>query len=235
LINANPESIGGDQELIDADRKSICRDQASIDTDQKSICGDQKAIDADRKSICRDQESIDANRKSIGGDQKPIDAYRKSICIDRRVSSRSSACARSFTHSLWLMSHNPPDIPRLARAYRHLVLWFGSHLIVGLVTVFRSGVRLTFAPIQFPPVTPLEFALVIGNLVIFIAVAYYAYRTGEALGSRVPLLWVLAMVTPLVSIVALLTLSSRAAAICRQHGIPVGFFGPNLSLDKNNT
>ena len=127
------------------------------------------------------------------------------------------------------MSQNPPDIPRLARAYRRLVLWFGSHLIVTLVFVFRSGVRLTFAPIQFPPVTPLEIALFIGDLVIFVAVAYYAYRTGKALGSRVPLLWVLAMVTPFVSIIALLVLSSKAAAICRQNGIPVGFFGPNLS------
>jgi hypothetical protein len=127
------------------------------------------------------------------------------------------------------MSQNPPDIPRLARAYRRLVLWFGSSLIVGLVwVVSQSGVRLTLAPTPFPPETLLEIALFIGNLVIFVAVAYYAYRTGEALGSRVPLLWVLAMVTPFVSIIALLTLSSRAAAICRQNGIPVGFFGPKL-------
>jgi hypothetical protein len=128
------------------------------------------------------------------------------------------------------MSQNPHDIPRLARAYRLLVLWFGSHLIVGLLTIVsRSGVRLTVAPIPFPPETPLEIALFTGNLVVFVAVGYYAYRTGEALGSRVPLLWVLGMVTPFVSIIVLLTLSSRAAAICRQNGIPVGFFGPKLS------
>jgi hypothetical protein len=96
----------------------------------------------------------------------------------------------------------------------------------GRVAVERAAYG---APIPFPPETPLEIALFTGNLVVFVAVGYYAYRTGEALGSRVPLLWVLGMVTPFVSIIVLLTLSSRAAAICRQNGIPVGFFGPKLS------
>lgn len=74
---------------------------------------------------------------------------------------------------------------------------------------------------------PLRIALIIANLVIVVALAYYAYRTAEALGAPNPVLWVVGLV--LFNFIALALLSSKAATICREKGIPVGLLGPKLS------
>jgi len=128
------------------------------------------------------------------------------------------------------MTEKLPDIPRLAYTYRRLVLWVGAHLLLFLTQfVFLSAVPLKLAAsIDFQPGTVVWTALLIFNLVTLAALAYYGYRTAQALGSRVPLLWAVAMVVPGVIIISLLVLSYRAAAICRANGIPVGFFGPKL-------
>ncbi|HSY47752.1 MAG TPA: hypothetical protein VLC46_02980 [Thermoanaerobaculia bacterium] len=120
-----------------------------------------------------------------------------------------------------MSTEKPPDIPRLAHAYRRLVLWFGAQLF------------LTLASIAIQPVLgqrwaiPLKTALVIGHFVIVVALAYYAYRTAEALGAPNPAVWVVGLV--LFNFIALALLSSKAATICREKGIPVGLFGPRLS------
>jgi hypothetical protein len=145
------------------------------------------------------------------------------------------------------MNEKPTDIPRLAVAYRRLVLWFGAQLLVPLGSiVFQFAVQGRTAgspakPLMEPvtwatifsqsslPATAAAIALVIGSLVISVALAFYAYHTADALGSTVPILWVVAMVVPLANLLALLALSSKAATICQASGIPVGFFGPKLS------
>lgn len=129
------------------------------------------------------------------------------------------------------MTEKLPDIPRLAYAYRRLVLWVGAHLVLFLTQfVFLSAVQLKLAAsIDLQPGTAAWTAFLIGNLVILAALAHYGYRTAEALGSPVPLLWAAAMVVPGFVVISLLVLSYRAAAICRANGIPVGFFGPKLA------
>ncbi len=138
------------------------------------------------------------------------------------------------------MNEKPPDIPRLAIAYRRLVLWFGAQLFVTLASVllqFAAHGRTVGSPTNplMVPLTPATIsssapvaALAIGHFFIFVALTLYSYRTADALGSPVPLLWVMAMVVPAVSLIALLVLSSRAATICQANGIPVGLFGPKL-------
>jgi hypothetical protein len=118
------------------------------------------------------------------------------------------------------MTEKPPDIPRLAHAYRRLVLWFGAQLCVNVVLFFLQpalGQRWAI---------PLRIA-VIANLFIVVALAYYSYRTAEALGAPNPELWVVGLV--LFNFIALALLSSKAATICREKGIPVGLLGPKLS------
>ena len=73
---------------------------------------------------------------------------------------------------------------------------------------------------------PGRIALAIVSLVTALALAYYSYRTAEALGEPTPGLWVAGFV--LLNIIALAFLSSKAATICRQNGIPVGLPGPRL-------
>lgn len=120
------------------------------------------------------------------------------------------------------MSHL--DVSKLALAYRRLVLWFGA----GLVIVFFFWV-----PAKWAGEGMLGSALaliLIGVLVRLGALMYYAYRTAVALGSEVPILWPVAILIPLLSPITLLVLSARATQACRQAGVPVGFFGPKVTL-----
>ncbi|HEV7426862.1 MAG TPA: hypothetical protein VGQ46_10885 [Thermoanaerobaculia bacterium] len=113
------------------------------------------------------------------------------------------------------------DVPRLAYAYRRLVLWFGAQLYVNVASFFLQPV------IGQRWAVPLRIALTIANLVIVAALAYYSYRTAEALGAPNPAVWPVGLV--LFNFIALALLSSKAATVCREQGIPVGLLGPKLS------
>jgi hypothetical protein len=122
------------------------------------------------------------------------------------------------------MPPRTPDVPALAVSYRRLVSWVG----IQLLAYFASGATSAFEP---PPALGLFIGLtsVIAVLVTVVMVLITTYRTAQALGSSVPLLWVLGMFIPLFNVIFLLVLSSKATALCRAQGIPVGFFGPKLS------
>jgi hypothetical protein len=113
-----------------------------------------------------------------------------------------------------------PDIPSLALNYRKLVLWFGLQLVfsvgsgtLGLLTQNDDSGRI------------ISMLITLG---ITIALAIYAYRTARSLGSTAGLVWAIAMLVPCVNAITLLILSRNATTVCRQHGIPVGFFGPRI-------
>lgn len=121
------------------------------------------------------------------------------------------------------MPWKEPDIPRLAVAYRWLVLWFGIQLVITI------GGNIVMIALGDSPLAGL-FALfnLAAILVTIGALVFYAHRTSSALGSNVPLLWSIAMLIPLVNAITLLVLSARSTKACREAGVAVGFFGPKL-------
>ncbi len=125
------------------------------------------------------------------------------------------------------MPWKEPDIPKLAVAYKWLVLWFGIQLVVtiggGIISVVlgEGALGVVFALLQLA-----VLLVTIGALVI------YAYRTASALGSNVAFLLAIAMLVPLLNAITLLVLSARSTKTCREAGVAVGFFGPKLeSID----
>jgi hypothetical protein len=113
------------------------------------------------------------------------------------------------------------DVPKLAVAYRRLVLWFVLQWLVGMLGYV--AIRLLADP---------ELQFIVGiarlalGLVTVVALGYYAFRTAQAIGSRVAVLWAIAMLVPCVNVITLLVLSSRATTACRQAGVEVGLLGP---------
>jgi hypothetical protein len=105
------------------------------------------------------------------------------------------------------------DLSALARNYRSLVLGVGAQLLLG--AVYR---------------TMPETVLFVGPalLATIVALMYFAYKTAQALGSPYGALWAVAMLVPCLNILTLLVLSSKATAVCRANGIPVGFLGPKI-------
>jgi len=103
------------------------------------------------------------------------------------------------------------------------VSWVGIQLLV----YFASGAIGALEP---PPSLSLLIGLFSAGaiLVTVVMVLITTYRTAKALGSSVPLLWVIGMFIPLFNVIFLLVLSSKATALCRAHGVPVGFLGPKL-------
>lgn len=102
----------------------------------------------------------------------------------------------------------------VASSYRQLVLWVGGQLVISLsVMLFGRSLSLILVP-----------ALVI----TIVALAIYAYRTADALGSSAAPLWAVVMLVPCINVITLLVLSSKATEVCRANGIPVGFLGPRV-------
>jgi len=130
------------------------------------------------------------------------------------------------------------NLPGLAIAYRRLVLWYAAQLFV----IFGSQIlqflfKTATPPRRMGPITVITteggpgYAVLLmvvsaASLIVLAGVVVSAYRTAQALGSSSPLLWALAMVIPLVNLIALVALSWKARRVCREHGIPVGLFGP---------
>jgi hypothetical protein len=114
---------------------------------------------------------------------------------------------------------------QLAVAYRNLVLCFGSQLLLFVVNV---AANLTLPGPSAEAVGALVGLLGLGSTA---ALAYFGYRTAEAMDSRVPWAWAVGMFVPCANVITLLILSSRATQMCRAAGIPVGFLGPKT---RNN-
>ena len=85
---------------------------------------------------------------------------------------------------------------------------------------------ITVASLLFGSVAPTMVTLAF--LATIIALAFYAFRTAEALGSSTAGLWGVAMLVPCVNGITLLILSSKANAACRANGVAVGLFGPRI-------
>jgi hypothetical protein len=123
------------------------------------------------------------------------------------------AYARELAELDDLFKKTPTNISNLALSYRQLVLWVGVQILISLgLLVFNS----------------LSLILVPALVATIIALAFYAYRTAEALGSSSAPLWAVAMLIPCINIITLLVLSSKATAVCRANGVPVGFLGPRV-------
>ncbi len=124
------------------------------------------------------------------------------------------------------MARKPVDAIRLAYNYRLLVLWFGAQL---LLTIVSMGLAATHGRTGPPALVALASGAVsLATIGVVVVLAIYSYRTADALGASIPVLWVVAMIVPCVNVISLLALSSQATAACRASGIPVGFLGPKV-------
>lgn len=116
------------------------------------------------------------------------------------------------------------DIPSLALNYRNLILSFGAQIVLGV-----GSTNLGVLPLPDPSPPIVLLLVTFTHVGIMLALAIYAYRTARSLGSRAALVWAIAMPVPVVNMIALVILSAKATRVCRQHGIPVGLFGPRIS------
>jgi hypothetical protein len=118
--------------------------------------------------------------------------------------------ARDVAELAPVYSAQAREIAALAKNYRQLVVWVGLQILFSAATL---GVPLPFGYVL--PVT-------------VVAIMFYAYRTAKALGSTSGVLWAIAMLLPIVNLLGLLSLSSRASAVCQANGIEVGLLGPRV-------
>ncbi|HEX5044732.1 MAG TPA: hypothetical protein VFV75_17670 [Candidatus Polarisedimenticolaceae bacterium] len=114
---------------------------------------------------------------------------------------------------------------RLVAAYRALVRWFGVQFLLTFGIGFIAGL---LGLGRGPEIQGIQGLATLGSIV---PLAIYAHRTAAALGSPVSFLWGIGMVVPLINMITLLILSSRASRACRAAGVPVGFLGPKRFPD----
>jgi hypothetical protein len=114
---------------------------------------------------------------------------------------------------------------RVVPPYRNLVLSFGAELVLTMVAMARGSI---------PSATgreAIDLLVSVSSLCTMAALAYFGYRTADALGSRYAFALAVGMLVPLVNVVTLLSLSSRATRVCRAAGIRVGLLGPKALVN----
>ena len=115
-----------------------------------------------------------------------------------------------------------PDRERdVAQRYRRLVLLVGVQLLTQVPRLFVDE------PSSDPQIVVALVGVGLGFIAGIVA-AVTAYQLMKGLNSKVPALWAVGMFVPLINVLVLLSISSKAQAWCKERGIPVGFFGPKL-------
>lgn len=103
---------------------------------------------------------------------------------------------------------------QLAVNYRRTVLLLGATWLVASFSSGQSGA--------------LSAVAVVVLLGLSVAMAVHGVRLARLLGLFWPPAWGVLFFIPLVSLLALLSLSRRSTAYCRTHGVRVGLLGPRL-------
>ncbi len=113
---------------------------------------------------------------------------------------------------------SPPirAVEAVAQNYRTLVLLVGLQILLVVIS------RVLTNPL-------LGLTLLLASFAVAVAMALFAYRLMAGLEAGTPTLWAVGIFVPLVNLVVLAAISSRAQAWCKRSGITVGFLGPTAS------
>jgi hypothetical protein len=118
---------------------------------------------------------------------------------------------------------DPALIEGVARHYRRLVLLVGAQILLAFALQAPAVAGTSAIVVLF------AFGVLLLALAITIIMAVTVYRLMSLLDDGVPALWAMAILLPVINIIILLVISSKAQTWCKRHGIPVGFFGPTTS------
>jgi hypothetical protein len=118
---------------------------------------------------------------------------------------------------------DPALIEGVARHYRRLVLLVGAQILLGFALQAPAAAGPSAVVLLF------TFGVLLLALATTVAMAVTVYRLMSLLDDGAPAIWAMAILLPLINILILLVISSKAQAWCKRHGIPVGFFGPTTT------
>lgn len=121
------------------------------------------------------------------------------------------------------------DLRSLVVSYRALVRWVGFQLLLAV------GGGIVLGALSGQAAVVVAWIRLLGIIATSVMLILYAFRTASALGSSVPVIWAIAMFVPLLNLMTLLILSSRATKTCRAAGVPVGFLGPRAVPSDRET
>jgi hypothetical protein len=107
-------------------------------------------------------------------------------------------------------------VEAIARNYRTLVLLVGLQILLGVF------LQLVAEPL-------LALALLVALLAVAVAMAISAYKLMSGLEAGSPILWAVGIFVPLINLLVVAAISSRAQTWCKRCGIKVGLLGPTAS------
>jgi hypothetical protein len=117
-------------------------------------------------------------------------------------------------------------VERIARHYRRLVLLVGLQILAVFgFTAFMAAV----APEAAGAGGAIELAAVVVRIGLFLAGMVVGYQLADALADGNPWLWALGMLIPVINLIVLVAMSSKANASCQKAGVKVGLLGPTAA------
>src|SRR5204863_2127243 len=112
------------------------------------------------------------------------------------------------------------DAAPVARLYRRLVLLVGCQILISI----GGGIISATQPPEVAALISLVALAV--QLVIVVMMVVTGYGLTKKLDAGIPVLWAIGMLLPLLNIIVLLAISSKATAWCTARGIRVGLLVP---------
>lgn len=125
-----------------------------------------------------------------------------------------------------------PTLYQVASSFRALLIWYGCNLLAVLASRALGG--FTERSLQLDKLLVLwlllmQLGLVAVALAFTVLMLIQVYRLTRAMGSKVPVLWLLAMLVPCLNLITLLALNSKACAFLQKAGVQVGLLGPSAA------
>ena len=124
-----------------------------------------------------------------------------------------------------LFEEGPPvaKVESVARLYRRLVLLIGVQLLAvcgltALIAALVAGGAAAGGAVEVLSAV-VRIALLVAGMVA-------GYQLARELGESNPGLWAVGMLVPLIILIVLVALSSKANAWCQRAGVKVGLLGP---------
>jgi hypothetical protein len=121
------------------------------------------------------------------------------------------------------LSHD--DLQRIrsiATTYRTLVLLVGAQWVTGWLGKPSYNLGGPTGSDGFGAL------FIVAAFAVACILAWKGYQLAALLGRAAPVIWAIGMFIPLINLLCLGLLSSASQAFCKQHGIRVGFLGPDL-------
>ncbi|MCE5200038.1 MAG: hypothetical protein ABFD54_17050 [Armatimonadota bacterium] len=118
-----------------------------------------------------------------------------------------------------------PDEVRDVARYQKYLIWLIFFQIISIFLLIATGVGSKASPASKVLATFIPLAIMAARIALSVLSIYGVYKMAKALRNGMALVYAVAMLLPLIGLLALLHINSLATNVLQSNGVRVGVFG----------